>query len=170
VRKRSKYRPKGVLLNPVGYVLESMSPLAKHNSYVLDLKIKNHEAMTALTKGVAKRNDIDMLITMGNVTEAMYRLGFGADYGDVVKTGLDSLRDVARRGAESHRFILRAAEMSALNALIELHDAQIDVATIRDMENALKLIDREYRSHKMVPIVEKRDEHTKSPAGAGQGV
>jgi hypothetical protein len=164
VRKRSKYRPKGVLLNPLGYVLESMSPLAAHNSYLLDLKIKNHAALTALTTGMATRADIDVLITMGNVTEALYRLGFGAEYGNEVKAGLNALRDTARRGAESHRFILRAAEMSALNTLVELHDAQMDVATIKDMENALKLVDQEYRSHKMVPIVEKKDERTKSPA------
>jgi len=153
VRKRSKYRPKGVLLNPLGYVLESMLPLAKHDSYLINLKIKNHEALIALTTGVATRTDIDILINMGNITEAMYRLGFGAEYGNEVKDGLESLRSVARRGAESRRFILRAVEMSALNALIELHDAQMDVATIKDMENALKLIDREYRSHKMVSIL-----------------
>mgnify|MGYP001194566019 CR=1 FL=1 len=158
MRKRSKYRPKGVLLNPLGYVLESMSPLARHDSYLPDLKIKNHEALTALTKGVATRADIDVLITMGNVTEALFRLGFGAEYGTEVKAGLDSLRDVARRGADTHKFILRAAEMSALNTLVELHDAQMDIATIKDMENALKLVDREYRSHKMVPIVEKKHE------------
>jgi len=30
MRKRSKYRPKKVLINPVGYVLEGMTPVAKH--------------------------------------------------------------------------------------------------------------------------------------------
>ena len=49
MRKRSKYRPKPVLLNPMGFVLESISPVASHTSFMLDLKIKNHGALETLT-------------------------------------------------------------------------------------------------------------------------
>ena len=40
MRKRSKYRPKGVRLDTLGYVMESLKPVAYHDSYLLDLKIK----------------------------------------------------------------------------------------------------------------------------------
>ena len=156
MRKRSKYRPKGVRLNVMGYVIESMTPVAMHDSFLIDLKIKNHSAMASLTQGRAVRDDIDILIAMSNICEALYRMGFGREYDDVVRHGSDALYAVGKRGAETGRFILRAEEMKALNVLMELHDAQMDVITIKDMERGLKLVDEEFRQRKMRPIVEKK--------------
>jgi hypothetical protein len=122
---------------------------------MLDLKIKNHAALEALTKGAATRADIDTLIAMGNITEAFARMGFGKDYSDVVKAGLQALRSVGARGAASNRFILKAAEMTALNEFIELHDAQMEVVTLKDMDAAIALVRKEFRLKKMTPILEK---------------
>lgn len=158
MRKRSKYRPKGVLINPLGYVLEGLSPVRTHDSFMIDLKIKNHDAMTALTQGRATRNDIDTLINMVNVTEALYRLGFGADYGDVVQQGLDALHELGKRGSQAGRFVVKAQEMTALNTIMELHDAQMEVITIKDMEKAIDLVHKEFARGKMRAIVKKGDE------------
>lgn len=149
MKKRSKYRPKGKLINPVAYVLESLKPVRYHDGYLVDLKIKNHGSMEALTKGNAGRTEIDLLINMGNTTEALYRLGFGEDYGDVVEQGLDALHEVGKRGIETGRFILKAHEMSHLNLLMELHDAQMEVITVKDMERASDLIGKEFDQRKM---------------------
>ena len=149
MKKRSKYRPKGKLINPVAYVLESLKPVRHHDSYLMDLKIKNHGSMESLTKGNAGRTEIDLLINMGNTTEALYRLGFGEDYGDVVEQGLDALHEVGQRGVQTGRFILKAHEMSHLNLLMELHDAQMEVITVKDMERASDLISKEFDQRKM---------------------
>jgi len=154
MRKRSKYRPRAVLQNPLGYVLEGMTPVAKHDSYLTELKIKNHLAMTMLTKGQATRGDIDTLIATVNIVEALYRLGFGTEYADVVREGLDSLRAVGKRGADTNKFILKADEMNALNLVMELHDAQMDLITIKDMDNAVAIVKKEFQQRKMRPIVE----------------
>lgn len=156
MRKRSRYRPKHVLANPLGYVLESLSPVMAHTAFMLDLKIKNHGAMTLLTTGKAKHADVDVLIAMANITEAFARLGFGKDYADVVRDGLQALRDVGKRGAVSGSFVLKAQEMNALNSLMELHDAQMDVVTLKDMDKAIALVKEEFRLKKMTPILEKR--------------
>lgn len=155
MRKRSKYRPKPVLLNPLGYVLEGLEPARSHGSHILDLKIKNHSAMANLTRGMATREDIDLLIGMVNIVEALYRLGFGEDYGDVVADGLNALHSVGKRGAAINKFILRAEEMKALNTIMELHDAQMEVITVKDLDNACALVAKEFRARKMRPIVEK---------------
>jgi hypothetical protein len=89
MRKRSKYRPKPVLANPVAYVLEGFAPVTSHANYLLDVRIKNHGAMTALTQGRATRADMDILVASLNIVEALYRRGFGADYKDVVHAGLE---------------------------------------------------------------------------------
>jgi hypothetical protein len=138
----------------MGYVMESMTPIAAMDKYFIELKIKNHLALNRLTKGEADRTDIDILIASTNVTEALYRLGFGREYGDVVKDGLDALRSVGRRGVETSRFILKSAEMNALNLVMELHDAQLEIITLRDMEKAIELVKEEFRQRKMRPIVE----------------
>ena len=152
MRKRSKYRPKGVLPDTMAYVTAGFKPIAEHNEYLLDLRIKNHEALMTLTRGKATRQDLDVLITAFNIVEALYRLGFGDDYKDVVAQGLDAVRTVAGRGVQTNKFVLRAEEMHAINLMMELHDAQLDIITVRDMEQAIKDVEREYRSNKMVKI------------------
>lgn len=152
MRKRSRYKPRLVLVNPLNYVMESLTPVSQHDSFLIDLKIKNHGAMSALTRGVATRKDMDLLINMVNVTEALYMLGFGEDYKDVVQKGLDALHEVAKRGAQSNHFIVKAQEMNDLNTVMDLHDAQMELATVKDMDRAAKLIEQQYRQRKMRPI------------------
>ena len=158
MRKRSKYRPRSVLLlNTMGYVMENLTPIAKMDKYFIELKIKNHLALTNLTKGVATRQDIDTLIQAVNMVEALYRLGFGREYATEVRAGLDSLHAVGVRGAESGRFILKSEEMNALNAAMELHDAQLEVITLKDMDNAIKVVNDDLRQKKMRPIVKQKE-------------
>ena len=155
MRKRSKYRPKPVLQNPLGYVIESMTPVSQHESFLVDVKIKTHMALMNMTQGKAVREDVDTLIQAVNVLEALYRMGFGTEYGDAMRNGLDALHSVGVRGAKSNRFILRSEEMKALNTIMELHDAQLEVITLKDMERAYKLVLEEFRQKKMRPIVTK---------------
>jgi hypothetical protein len=139
----------------MGYVLESFTPISKLDRYFVDLKIKNHLALNNLTKGIAMRDDIDTLIQSVNIVEALYRMGFGREYADDVRAGLDALHTVGVRGVATGRFILKSEEMNALNVIMELHDAQLEVITLKDMENAIKLVNEELRQKKMRPIVTK---------------
>lgn len=156
MRKKSKYRPKAILANPLGYVLEGMKPVAKHDSFMVDLKIKNHGAMTAVMQGKGTRQDIDLLIGMVNITEALYRLGVGTDYKEIIQTGLQELRAVAERGVAGNKFVMRASEIKALNEVLELHDAQMEVITVKDMEKAIKIVHEEYRNKRAIPIKAKQ--------------
>jgi hypothetical protein len=152
MRKRSSYRPKHVIANPLEYAIAGVSPPNKDT--LLVVKIKNHDAMNSLLYGRATKDDIDILIHMVNVTEALYRLGFGREYKEVLTAGLDALHQVGTRGLTSGRFILKAPEIAALNELMELHDAQLEVVTVIDMEKALRLVLQEYRAQKMRKIGE----------------
>ena len=46
--------------------------------------------------------------------------------------------------------------MNALNTVMELHDAQMEVVTLKDMDAAIALVREEYRLRKMTPILEKQ--------------
>ena len=124
-----------------------------HTTFIRDLHIRNHLAMTALTQGKATKNDMDLLIAMNNVCEALWRLGYGKGYEDVLKEGNVALLAVARRGAESGRFVLKADEMNALNSLMDLHDAQMDAITIKDLDKAVKIVRRDLDSKRAVKVV-----------------
>ena len=156
MRKRSKYRPKPIALNPMAFVLENMRPVAHHESYLIDLKIKNSDAMVALLRGAATRQDINTLMAMSNITEALYRLGFGSEFKDVATQGSNAIAQIVHRAVETKRFTPTGPEIQALNLLMELHDAQMDVITVRDMERAIALGYNLLRSPKatLLPTVE----------------
>ena len=153
MKKRSKYRPKGVRLDAMRYVLDGLRPVASHDA-VVTLRLRNHGAMAALTKGEATRADLDILIGSLNMTEALYRMGVGREYFAVVRAGLEALRSVGGRGVGTGRFVLKSQEMVALNEAMELHDAQLDVITVKEMERALDMVAEEIRNKRATPIVE----------------
>lgn len=139
MRKRSKYRPKPIIMNPLGYVMESMKPVTHHESYLVDLKIKNSEAMYSLLHGTATKADTDTLIAMSNVTEALHQMGFGKEYQDVCVGGRFAILSIVDRAKNHGRFTPTGPEIQMLNLLMELHDAQMDIVTIRDIEKGLAL-------------------------------
>lgn len=160
MRKRSSYRPKGVRLDVMGYVMQSITPVTSHGSVVLDLRLKNHAALATLTQGQATHADVDVLVAALNVMEVLKRHGFGVEYKDLVREGLNALRDVKARGAESGRFVLKAPEMAALNLAMELHDAQLDAITIRDLEKALLVVYSELGGKKSgQSLTKEKNEH-----------
>ena len=154
-KPRKKYRPRPVRADIIGYVKESLSPVAAQHSFLLDLRIKNHSALAALTQGEATRTQFDVLIAAVNMTEAFYRLGIGDDYKDEIRDGLDALHSVGVRSTSrpDGRFILKADEMKAINTIMELHDAQLDVVTIKEMEQAIALVGRVVRGKGARPIM-----------------
>lgn len=152
MRKRSAYRPRRVLLNPVGFVLEGLCPVRAHTSFALDLKIKNHGALASLMQGKGTRTDIDALIAMVNITEALCRLGFGTDYSAIVRDALAGVRSLGRRYTETGSSTMRAEEIKAINAVMELHDEQMDVIVLNDMDNAIALVQKEFALGRMTPI------------------
>jgi hypothetical protein len=156
MKKRSKYKPKGVRVNALTYVLDGLKPFST-SEHSTTLRIKNHAAMDALRRGDATVADLDILIAAFNMCEAytMLRPELGADWKDEINAGLDALHAVGRRGIESKRFILKADELVAMNTVLEIHDAQLDNTTVQDMERAMDIVTKEYRAKRMRPIKQK---------------
>ena len=142
MKKRSKYRPRRVLLDTMAFVQESLTPVALHDNYLLDLKIVNSMAMASLMKGTATKRDMDVLVAMSNIVEALYELGFGSQYQDVATEGRYAILSIVYRAVERLRFVPTGEDIKRLNTLMELHDAQMDAITIADMERAIALAKR----------------------------
>jgi hypothetical protein len=153
MRKRSKYRPKKNLQDPISWVLSGLKPF-NSVGYGNTLRIRNHDAMDKLRRGVATKDDIDILIGAFNMCEGYKRLRdeLGSDWSEEIRAGQDALLAVARRGLESQHFILKAEELVAMNLVMEIHDAQLDQTTVRDMELAMDIIDKDHKTKKSRPI------------------
>lgn len=152
MKKRSKYRPRRVLLDTMTFVQESLTPVAKHDNYLLDLKIVNSLAMASLMKGTATKRDMDVLVAMSNIVEALYELGFGRQYQDVATEGRYAILSIVYRAVERLRFVPTGEDIKRLNTLMELHDAQMDVITIADMERAISLAKRRIAAKNSVAL------------------
>jgi len=66
------------------------------------------------------------------------------------------LLELSRRGINREdRFVAKASELTAINYVMELHDAQLDITTIAQLEKALDIVTNEIKSRKARVIEEK---------------
>jgi hypothetical protein len=140
MRKRSKYKPKGVRLDVMTWVQSGMKPFTSV-SIAVDIRIKNHVALDQLRLGMANKEDIDILIGAFNMMEGFSRMGIGNDWSAEIRAGQDALLSVARRGVQRDmRFVSTGPELQAINLAMEIHDAQLDNCTVRQLEQALDIV------------------------------
>lgn len=146
MRKRSTYRPRPVRLDVLGYVVEGLQPMAGM-SEATTLRIVNHAALAALSQGVGTRLDVNALVEALNMTEALACQAVGTEYAGEIRTGQDALLALAQRGlAAGDVYVFRAAELTAVNLAMEIHDAQLDAITLQQLDRALELVRRKLRS------------------------
>lgn len=155
-KPRKKYKPKGVRLDAIQWVINGFRNISETGDAVLHLKIKNHESLECLRKGEATRMDIDAIISAFNMAEALARMQIGDDYAAEIKAGQDALLAVAKRGvSRDDRFVLKAEELNAINLVLEIHDAQLEITTIGELEKAMDIVTKEIRMRKARPVLEK---------------
>jgi hypothetical protein len=152
MRKKSKYKPKGVRLDNMAWVQSGLRRV-EDVSASATIKIRNHDAMNTLRLGAATRAEIDVLINALNVTEALARQGVGSDWLPELRAAQDALLTLARRGLKS-RFIVRGDELTALNLAMEIHDAQLEAVTVKQLETAMNDVTETVRLKKARSIVE----------------
>ena len=155
MRKRSKYRPKGVLVNPLEFVLSGMKPVKNLPGVYIDVQLKNRQALDAIRRGEAIKQDIDKLIGAFNITEALARAGHGRDWLPEILEGQEALLTLSRRGVErGMRFIMTAKEWEKLKLVMDLHEEQLCHVTVYDMEKAHDLVHKIIRQGKAKAIVQ----------------
>jgi hypothetical protein len=155
-KPRKKYKPKPVRLDAITWVINGFRNISETGDAILHLKIKNHESLECLRKGEAQRIDIDTIIGAFNIAEALARMKIGDDYATDIKAGQDALLAVAKRGvSRDDRFVLKAEELTAIVFAMEIHDSQLEITTIGELEKAMKIVEKEIRARKARPVLEK---------------
>ena len=153
MRKKSKYKPKGVRLDAMNWVVTGMTKVSAKESAYVTMHLKNMSALDSLAKGTANKKEIDICIGVINVAEALCELGVGSEYHQIVLNASSALYDVCKRSFEiNDRFICRGSELSAIKLGYEVHDAQMEITTIGMLDKALDVIDRTIREQKATVI------------------
>ena len=161
MRKRSSYRPRVVLQNPLEFVLSGFKPVRDLPGAYIDVQLKNRTALEQIRKGNATMEDIDMLIGAFNITEALAIMGKGHDWLDEIRQGQDALLELSRRGmANKMRFIMTAKQWEALKLVMDLHEEQLAHATVHDIEKAHNHVLTVIRQGKAHAIVQTQKETT----------
>ena len=145
-KPRKKYKPTGVRLDAMAWVMSGMKPVSQVEHAGLALKIKNHDALTNITQGRGKRDDIDIVIAALNVAEGLAMLGLGTDWRPEINAAQEAVYHMGKRGLkQGDKFLFTGPEMQAVNLGIDVHDAQLDECTVKQLEEALQIVEREIR-------------------------
>jgi|TARA_R110000868_G_scaffold89545_3_gene249228 hypothetical protein len=156
MKKRSKYKPRGIRYDNMSWVIAGLKKVGTLPTAGVALKLKNHAALDSLLLGQGTRAHIDVMIAAVNVCEALVRVrdGLGRDWATEIKAAQDAIFTMGKRGVEKGSFVFTGPEMNAIKLVMDLHDAQLDDCTVREMEQALFIVDEEIRLKKARPILE----------------
>ena len=137
MRKRSTYRPRHQLQDPLAWVINGFKPLTiSAGNEVLLLRIKNHAALTAACEGLATFNDIDILVSAMNIAEALEKLGVSVGWANEIREGHDALYNACKRD----KFLFTGTEVEAMSTAMEILDAQIEKCTIGQLDEAVRIV------------------------------
>ena len=156
MRKKSKYKPRHVRTDNLNWILAGMKKVGALPTAGIALKLKNHEALESILRGQGTKHDVDVLINAVNMAEAMVRIrdDLGADWKTEIKAAQDAIYTMGKRGVERGSFAFTGPEMTALKLVMDVHDAQLDDCTVKEMERALYIVAEEVRLKKCRAIVE----------------
>lgn len=137
MRKRSKYRPKPVIANPVAFAIESATKIEP--AQVAKLVRAGADALVTLK---TQQGDVPhawrTLADVFNVAEALSDIGILSDKysrGEVA-AAQEALGDVMARHKSIGSWTLRGAEMLALEGGLWVQRTQLDYASLSEYERA----------------------------------
>lgn len=141
-RKRSKYRPKGVIFDVMSYVKAGVAKVTCHTDANVVLRIRNQSSLNALADGTATSADLDALISLCNVTTALKRLGKGEDWASEIRAGVAATEAVQQRYTRWGKLQATPTELEVMTLLLGIHEAQLDDSAVVHVERALAIAKR----------------------------
>ena len=150
MRKRSSYRPRPVVNDNMFYILSGNLPATAAATTITRIKVANHGAMDSLTKGKGTKADVIALGHMLTTAEALAKRNLGRDWLPELAEARKALHDLTMRAGN---FVMRAPEIKALNLALEVHDAQLDGCTSKQLEDSIKAAKNAIRHNHEVSMI-----------------
>jgi hypothetical protein len=144
MRKRSKYRPRQKIDDPVAFVLSGFKRIDDAAGDIIStVRVRNHLAIAQLLKGQGTRSDMGDIMMAFRIMHELANLGLGKDWWPDILAAQAAIESVRVRGeAKGDRFLFTGEELKAVNLGMEIHDAQLDACTVAQMEQATKACKR----------------------------
>lgn len=131
-RKRSKYRPRVVIYNTMEFVRFSVARAGSIVSSATHLKLELHEALAAMYRGEHTRDDLGLVLGSFHVGEVLCRKGISAKHWPVFDEAITAMT----------QYTGSPEQLSVIARAVAAHDAQIDVATVGEIDAAVLEVER----------------------------
>ena len=148
MRKRSKYRPRPVVNDTMYYILSGNLSATAAKTAITRIRVANHSSMDSLIHGKGTIHDVDVLGHMLTTAMALAKHAVGRDWLSELNQARKELDALEARGGN---FTMRASEITALNLALEIHDAQLDGCTVKQLEDAINAAMKAIRCGHEVP-------------------
>jgi hypothetical protein len=142
MRKKSSYKPRGVRLDNMSWVIAGLKPVGSVPKAGVHLKLGNMAALEALVKGQGEgidshtmREAFDMALCLTKVNKKL-----GADWVPELTAAKSAAYAAHDRGEATGRFLFTGPEMQAIKQGMEVHIQQLEECTVQEMERALVLV------------------------------
>jgi len=143
-RKHTK-RKVYALRDPISYAISGVRTFRSVTAAV-DVEIANHASMTALTQGTATKYDLQVLSNVVNMCIALGKQGFAEVHEDDFQEAKDAIVSIVARAKKLCRVVATGPEINALNWVMQVHDAQLGVVSVSEIERANRYIQDTVRS------------------------
>ena len=165
MKKKSKYKPRGVRYDNMSWLIAGMKKVGNLPTAGVALKLKNREALDSILTGQGSKAHVDVLISAVNMSEALIRIrdDLGRDWAEEIRAAQDAVYAMGVRGYEKGSFLFTGPEMTAVKLIMDLHDSQLDECTVREMEQALFIVEEELRMRKARSIVKTKTAQSPLP-------
>ena len=135
--KPPKMRTVWQAVDPVAHAITSASVLqgeARDKLSMVELS-----AIDAFTRGAAGLQEWSELANVGNVAQTLAGQGIGKEAMPDLHAAEEALIDAAKRFERTGRMGLTGPGLQAVRLMVEWHDAQRDVITVKQYREALRL-------------------------------
>ena len=138
-----KHHPRPVVGNPLDHLLGGLTRIG--GEHLTKLNTKNHAAMHCIVHGHGTRDLWDRLVGAINMALVMCELGTGHEYRPDLIAGRDALATLCTRYRRTGTWVFTGGEMQAVNLALEVHDAQLEISRVIDVERAADEVVRRIR-------------------------
>lgn len=134
-KPRKPYRPRGVIKDPVGYVLGGMSRVDR--AHVVRALAINHDAMIRLTHGKGTVEDWKVVTGALNMAAVLDEQVYDCTYQDELSEALLAHGRCGVRRWNGGNFGYTGPDLQLVNFALSVHDEQMTKATVGEIERAL---------------------------------
>ena len=157
MRKRSKYKPRPIIPDPMAYVRSGLLKITQVPDAGTKLQLLNYSSLDEIIRGNPTKTHVDDIINVMNIAEILAdKYKIGDEYLDLVYKGQDAVYNMAQRGLGGKSFRFTGEELEVVKEVFELHTEQLKHTSVKQMEKALNDV-RDVYLHRRARVIKPKE-------------